>query len=363
MPSRRANTHRTRSGVASLVSLLLASMLQLTLALLTASTAIKLRAQTVPSPPESPYTLHVYTRRLEIPTLVLPSPHPPVDAQKFTVSLDSGPRFHPNHIRLEGNDPITLAILLDVSGDQSRLLAAFKQSMPMWVALSFRPQDHVSIYAVDCSLLQTDNYQIPNPSVLGHGLDVAITSPLSHGNKTRGSCANTIRLRDSMNVVIQHMAQLPGRRILLVVSNGYDGKSKLPWSALPAEATGNDVSVFALTSQDHLPLQAEQSLNSLIEQTGGLYFFSTADSLPKILANFINLLRSRFILDFPMPANFSSGHHLIAVTIDKSNALIRPSGIAVPLPDPSIAKDPTTIPSSNPCAPIIGTQRAPAPKP
>ena len=362
MQSRRANTEAAQS----LRTSPLVSVLRFALALLTASTAIQLLAQTMPPQKESPYTLHVYTRRLEIPTLVLPSPFhplPPIDAQTFSVSLDSGPHFHPSHIRLEGNDAITLAILLDVSGEQSDLLAAFKRSMPMWAALSLRPQDHVSIYAIDCSLLQTDNYQAPNPTVLANDFNVAITSPLSHGKKTHGACGNSIHLWDSMNAVLQQLAQLPGRRVLLVVSNGYDGKSVLKWSTLRSDAIGSNVTVFALTSQAPSPTQSEQSLNSLTQRSGGLYLRSTADALPNVLAYFIDLLRGRYILDFPMPANFTSGTHLIDVTLKNSDALVRPSGIALPLPDPAIANDPTTISPNNSNAPVMGKHRPVDPNP
>ena len=362
MQSRRANTQAAQS----LRTSPLLSVLRFSLALLTASTAIQLLAQAPPPPEESPYTLHVYTRRLEIPTLVLPSPShplPPIDAQSFTISLDSGPHFHPSHIRLEGNDAITLAILLDVSGEQPDLLAAFRRSMPLWVARSLRPQDHVSIYAIDCSLLQTDNYQAPDPTVLGDDFNVAITSPLSHGKKTHGACGNSIHLWDSMNAVMQQLAQLPGRRVLLVVSNGYDGKSVLKWSTLRSDAIGSNVTVFALTSQAPAPTQSMQSLNSLTQRSGGLYLRSTADALPNVLAYFIDMLRGRYILDFPMPANFTSGTHLIDVTLNQSDALIRPSGIALPEIDPAIANDPTTIPSNNSNAPVMGNHRPADPNP
>ena len=71
--------------------------------------------QTVPAQEGAggPYTLHVYTDLLQIPTVALTRLHGSyreLTAQRFTISLDSGPGFHPTHIRSEGDDPVSLAI-------------------------------------------------------------------------------------------------------------------------------------------------------------------------------------------------------------------------------------------------------------
>jgi hypothetical protein len=54
-------------------------------------------------------TLHVYVNRIEVPVLVLDRNQRPVQsvlADHFSVSLDSGPRFRPNHVRVQGDDPL-----------------------------------------------------------------------------------------------------------------------------------------------------------------------------------------------------------------------------------------------------------------
>jgi hypothetical protein len=62
---------------------------------------------------------HAYTNLIQVPVLVLNSDHkplPPIAEKKFAVSLDGGPAFTPTHVRAEGEDPITLSILLEVGG-------------------------------------------------------------------------------------------------------------------------------------------------------------------------------------------------------------------------------------------------------
>ncbi|HMH14466.1 MAG TPA: hypothetical protein VK578_15305 [Edaphobacter sp.] len=76
-------------------------------------------AQNGATPEDEPIkTLHVYTNLLQVPTVVV-GPHgeqikKPIEEKRFSVSIDSGPWFRATHVRLEGDDPISLSILLDV---------------------------------------------------------------------------------------------------------------------------------------------------------------------------------------------------------------------------------------------------------
>src|SRR5580698_1951598 len=84
-----------------------------------------------PPPPPNLYTLHVYTNLMQFPTIVLGpdlNPMKPVPREKFNVTIDGGPIFHPTKMRIEGDDPISLAVLLDAGGDQSSVLHAFAEA-------------------------------------------------------------------------------------------------------------------------------------------------------------------------------------------------------------------------------------------
>src|SRR6185437_15102769 len=76
------------------------------------------RAQAEGTPPAQAYTLHAYANLIQVPTLVLGAdrhPLPPFSREQFTLRLDSGPPFHPAQIHREGDDPISLAIVIDDS--------------------------------------------------------------------------------------------------------------------------------------------------------------------------------------------------------------------------------------------------------
>jgi len=81
--------------------------------------------QVSPANDASITTLHVYTTVAEVPTLVLTRTHKemnPVQPAQFRLSLDSGPAFQPTHVRMEGDDPISMAILIDTMVPKSELL-------------------------------------------------------------------------------------------------------------------------------------------------------------------------------------------------------------------------------------------------
>src|SRR5581483_9401770 len=101
----------------------------------------------------------VYANRLQVPTLVLDNvgrPVPRLTRDRFQISLDEGPRFTPTLVRPQGQDPITLSILMDASGDQNTMLPRLADALahlPATAALS--PHDHVSVYAMDCALVRS----------------------------------------------------------------------------------------------------------------------------------------------------------------------------------------------------------------
>jgi hypothetical protein len=359
MPFHRATIHRASTGPASTLATLFC------LSLLTTLATSQLRAQAIdpqqpPSSDDHPYTLHVYTRLVQVPTLVLSHDRkqlPPIDPQKFNLSIDFGPRFHATHVRREGDDPITLAILLDVSGDESDLLLALTRNFSAWLSASLKPQDRVTLYAVDCSLLKTSDNAPPDPSTLQQSLDLALTSPHTHGKKNRPSCSGSIPLRDAIALAMQSLSRLPGRRVLLVLSSGYDSRSTVSAPLLNTIATHDAVTIFGLSTPDLVHVRDDNVLDLASESSGGLHLQTSPNKLLKALENFIDLLRMRYILEFPTPANGTAGIHEIQVTVAHTSAFITTSGVNIALPNPAIEQDSLTIHNDNPDAPVIGKHK------
>ena len=84
---------------------------------------------------------------------------------------------------------------------------------------------------------------------------------------------------------------------------------------------------------------------------------STTTSLEFTLQRFVTVLRERYIVEFPRPANSTSGQHAMNVQVAKGNYFIRPAGISVPIPDAALLADPTTVPSDPSRTPKQGTRK------
>jgi hypothetical protein len=314
---------------------------------------------------ETTPTLHVYANLIQIPVVVLSPSHmplAPIASSRFSISLDSGPQFRPTHVRPEGDDPISLSILMDARGSQDDLLAKIDAAIADLAPLSLQARDHVSIYALDCSLVETLN----NASAEQEGLKRAVDSALQtwryfKRNKRREDCKSNMHLWDSLMWVIQGLHRLPGRRVILAITNGNDKGSKYTWNEVRTYATATGVAVFGVM---YVPFfgqfqsaSYEDAFNSVCELSGGMIFPTNGLDLAETLKRFTKTVRERYIVEFPRAYNSTAGQHVLVVTIDKIDAFIRPAGISVPIADPAVLADPSTVPSDPSRTPVEGTRR------
>jgi hypothetical protein len=105
-----------------------------------------------------------------------------------------------------------------------------------------------------------------------------------------------------------------------------------------------------------LRLSSEDPFHSLCELSGGTVVLSDTRLLQEMLKRFVAMLRERYIVEFPRPAKATAGAHTEDVKIARSNDFIRPAGISVPLPDPAVLADPTTVSSGPAPTPDMGTR-------
>ena len=316
-------------------------------------------------------TLHVYSNLVQIPTLVLDEdrkPMAPIAEGKFFVSVDGGPRFRVTHVRLEGDDPITLAIVLDVSQPFPTLMAKMDAALAGLAPLSLKAMDHVTVYSMDCVLVRSAAADAPaNSLVLKAAVDAVLKSWRTNGrDRWKHGCKGEANLWDSLTLVTQALSQLPGRRVILAVTDGVDRGSKTPWATLRAMAQRQGVAIFGLMPPAELSagfvLSSHENLfDSLCQVSGGMVLTASEKDLAGDLRRFSTLLRGRYIVEFPHPADTVGGYHSMEITIERADAFIRPSGIAVPVDDPAILNDPTTVRSDPSHAPALGKRKVLAP--
>lgn len=337
--------------------------------------------QEVPQAPNERYTLHVYEDLVQMPTLVLNQlneSYAGLDGKSFSMRVDSGPVFHPRHVRLEGDDPITLAVLLDESASAAGdLLGQLDQAVSRLPQDLLTSRDHVTVYAFDCKLVRSTTDAPASLSVLQAGILNVLRSSTVHVDAQGGTkvgCRNGFHLWDAIGMVANKMHDLPGRRVMLVLSTGEDTGSKNSWEAIRAYVSGYSMAVFGFRPKTFVPqgldaaLQMRQSpifvedpFALLCSGTGGLSMLTEPDTLNFMLRRTIGYLRNRYILEFPRPANGEVGRHIVDVTIPDHHAIIRASGVTFPIRDKKVLSDPSTVPTNTDDAPVMGKRKVLAP--
>jgi VWFA-related protein len=317
-------------------------------------------------------TLHVYTNLVQVPALVLDQnrkPIVPIAEGRFFISLDGGPKFRVAHARLEGDEPISLAILLDVGQAFPVLMTKMDDAIAGLAPRSLHPQDRVSVYSMDCNLVRT-SIDAPADAVLLKGAVDRALAEWSAGvqDRHKRDCQKPWNLRDSMALAANRLSTQPGRRVLLAVTDGVDRGSRTSWNVLRDYAQEHSVAIFGLLQPGDLsrllptePRKLDSAFSALCEVTGGMVLTATPTELAERLKWFTTLLRERYILEFPRPLDTEGGKHEMIVTVDRMEALILTAGIGIPLPDPAISKDPTTVPMDPAAAPQLGKRKVLSP--
>ncbi len=353
--------------------------LLLTLAL--ALTLPVLHAQQTTSPQ---YVFHAYSNLIQIPVLALSEyqqPIPPDTTLSFAVSIDGGTPFPAKHVRSEADDPISLAIVIDMSGDQQRIAPVLADEIADLAPDLLQPQDHVIVYAVDCKMARTANDIPIDKASLRRAVDDAVQSTLPHGDRNQ-TCPTALHLWDTLSYATNQLSTLPGRRVLLAITDGHDNASLRSWSALREFANDSGVAIFGLADAPYsrAPDAAsgapfgvmnktpgvasadayEDHFQMLTQLSGGLVLIANLPDLAPTLQNFARMLRARYIVEFPRPDSLTKGPHSFAVSVANSKTpyFLRPAGISLPIADPAILADPTTVPSSDPSqAPVLGDRK------
>jgi hypothetical protein len=336
------------------------------LALLVAAIPALSQANT-PEPEPPIHTLRVYMDLVQVPVLVLDSEQgrmKPVDPTKFLVSLDSGKPFRPRLVRQQGEDPITLGILLDPNAEPD-LMPRISAALASLATASLRPKDHVSLFVLDCNLLHPLDDAPASRETLQAATDSALSTWLArraarHPDKRAvPPCAARVHLWDAMGYAARLLSKSPGRRVLLAVTDGQDdiqsGASKTPPDDLRHFAQAMGVAIFGYSTHYAPTLQGavssissrsprtiaqvstgttnagEDPFSTICQLTGGVVLPANSSYLPLQLTRFTTMLRERYIVEFARPRNGEPGVHSIVVSIPKvdSRAFIRPAGVTI----------------------------------
>jgi hypothetical protein len=295
------------------------------------------------------------------------------DKSEFRVSLDSGREFKPDHVRVEGDDPVSFAILIDTTKPSSTFLPRLSESLAQLADGSFRPSDNLSVYVMSCSLIRTAYNSTPDSFLLKKAVQDALA--LSRAQQAEG-CNHGMPLWDSMALVVGEIQKLSQYRVLIAITDGYDTGSKNSWNQVRLLTQITSVAVFgispALDKLSHgptsLPIRrvpisesrfhAEDPFDSICQLSGGIQTFTEGRKLGNALVQVVQRVRNRYIVSFSLANDDQARVHSLAIKLANVDAYIRPTGLSVYLLDPKVLKDSSTLPSDPTNKPAPGSRRA-----
>jgi VWFA-related protein len=326
-------------------------------------------------------TLHVDANLIQIPVLALDAWRNklsfPIAQDRFFISFNGGPWARPRYARLEGDDPIDLAIVLDTRLPQEDLLEGMDQAIAGLAPRFLHPSDRVSIYAIDCSTMDFVEDVPPASGRLKRAVDTALSQWTARRHGKKAACNSETHLWDLLAFVTGKLSSHSGWRAVLAVTSGKDKNSKRSLAGLTTMAQNASVAIFGLDPSwgggSLLRSGDDVLLSNACELTGGM-MLNLEGGAAKTMQRFTAMLRERYILEFPRPPNLQPGKVVYSVRIDKVNAFIRGAGDGIPIADRPLIADSTAIHPEQPIAlpvavpppdsaPVAKVQPEPVPAP
>ena len=231
--------------------------------------------------------------------------------EDFALSEDGRPQRIAIFER-QSEQPLHLTLAIDTSGSVSKDMAAEADAARRFAHALLRSQDRMSLlqFATDVRELVPFTNKL---SQIDHGL-----------GQLRGDSATA--LYDAICLGSERLGGNPGRRVLIVISDGDDTASTVTYAQALEQALRNETMIYSIID---VPIEAsagrdlggEHALITLAEQTGGKSFYISDGGLDKAFARVSEDLRAQYLLAYyPKDQELGKAFHSIHVTVPKATA-------------------------------------------
>ena len=292
--------------------------------------------------PTAPPTLRLTTDLVQIPVLILTAKgerlSAPLAPDRFQVRLHGGPAFQPKYVRVEGDDPIDLAIVVDTRIMSDDLLLKLDESIAALAPEFLHSGDHVSIFVIDCSNVETVQEVPADRARLKKAVDLALGGWTKRRmQKTAAACDTDTHLWDVLAYVTNSLSKHPGWHAILALTDGTNKKGNFSADALARLAQNDQVTILGLdpymagSHSRYIPGSSEDDFLEICGSSGGLGLGLLDKTVIERMQWFTQILRDRYIVEFPRPPNLKAGKTAMTVKIKGMEAFIRPAGDLVPV--------------------------------
>ena len=263
---------------------------------------------------------------MRIASYLVPVPATVVDArgiavtnlklEDFELRIDGQPNVISDLSRAE--TPVRMAMLFDNSGSLSEFREFEKRAAIRFFRNVLRPVDQAAVFSVST--------------------DVTLAEPLTNDARrlesTIASFGKPEGATSLFDAIIQGGAYLkpyPGRRIIVIVSDGEDTTSRADFDTTMQRALADDCQIYVVQTglydnANVRALAAERRMEEFASQTGGAaYIPRSVEDLDNAFAQIAADMAQQYILSYyPAADKWDGHHHVIAVSVKtRPNARVR----------------------------------------
>jgi Ca-activated chloride channel family protein len=206
--------------------------------------------------------------------------------------------------------PLNLTLAIDTSGSVRKDMSAEADAARRFAHALLRSQDQMSLMQFATAARELTPFT-NKMSQIDHGL-----------GQLRGDWATA--LYDAICMGSARLGRNPGRRVLVLISDGDDTASSATYAQALEQALRNEVMIYSIID---VPIEAsagrdlggEHALITLAEQTGGKSFYVSDGGLSNAFARVSDDLRAQYLLAYyPHHQEPGRNFHRIQVTIPRA---------------------------------------------
>ncbi|HEY7287305.1 MAG TPA: VWA domain-containing protein [Vicinamibacterales bacterium] len=211
--------------------------------------------------------------------------------------------------------PITVIVMLDTSGSMTNSIALLRQAAEQFV-LRLLPADHARVGAFN------DKIQLSSKFTNNRDELVSDIKDLDYGNGTR--------LWDAVNLSLDELKGVEGRKVILVFTDGDDTASKASLGKVTDRARDEDVMVYSIgleseyfDGQRVVRTKPDRGLRKISDETGGGFFeLKKNTELASTFTRVAQELHSQYALGFEAK-QLDGKLHKLAVRMKKPGMTAR----------------------------------------
>jgi VWFA-related protein len=242
---------------------------------------------------------------------------------EFTLEED-GRKQTVRYFSPQAGQPLTIGLLVDVSGSQRTVLAEQRRASRQFLDQVLRKdQDHAFLVRFDRQVELLPDLTLPELDLKKNG-------------------AQGTALYDAIVFAASRIAAQAGRKALIVLSDGYDTSSSSSLGAAVETAQRADALVYPIRFLDRdifkfeipasqggspVPREGRKALERIARETGGGYFdLTAAETLEKIYSRIEDELRNQYSLGYTpsfTPVHSRPGYRSIRVSVKRKGLTVQ----------------------------------------